>query len=123
MPMDRSRYPDNWAAIAIDVKTAAGWKCQECGRPCRMANEALFAFIIRMEDEDWPELDWVNHTAVSTICDHPTRFVLTVAHLDQDPSNNDESNLKALCAPCHLRYDAPFRKANSLAKRERAGPR
>ena len=121
MPMDRSRYPDNWSAIAIAVKESAQWKCQECGRPCRMTGEPLFAFIVRMEDEDWPELDWVNHTAVSTICDHPQRFTLTVAHLDQDPSNNDPSNLRALCSGCHLRHDAPHRKANGQAKRERAG--
>ncbi|MBD1876232.1 hypothetical protein H6F75_22355 [Nodosilinea sp. FACHB-131] len=121
MPMDRSRYAKNWNEIALKVKSDAGWKCQECGRPCRMTNETLFAFITRMEDEDWPELDWVNHTAASTICEHPTRFVLTVAHLNQDPSDNAPCNLRALCAPCHLRHDAPYRAANSQAKRERAG--
>ncbi len=121
MPMDRSRYPNNWNAIARAVKDSAQWKCQECGRPCRRPGEVLFDFIVRMEGEDWPELDWVNQTAVSTICEHPTRFVLTVAHLNQKPSDCEPENLKALCAPCHLRHDAPHRKANSRAKRERSG--
>ena len=31
MPMDRSRYPANWAEIAWKVKEAAGWKCEKCG--------------------------------------------------------------------------------------------
>jgi hypothetical protein len=31
---------------------------------------------------------------------------LTVAHLDHDPANCAPDNLRALCAPCHLRYDA-----------------
>jgi hypothetical protein len=47
--------------------------------------------------------------------------VLTVAHLNQDPSDNDPTNLRALCAPCHLRHDAPYRSANGQAKRERDG--
>jgi len=31
--------------------------------------------------------------------------VLTVAHLDHDISNNELSNLRALCQRCHLDYD------------------
>lgn len=31
--------------------------------------------------------------------------VLTVAHLDQDPRNNDLANLLALCQRCHLAHD------------------
>lgn len=34
------------------------------------------------------------------------RVVLTVAHLDHDESNNDPSNLRALCQLHHLRHDA-----------------
>jgi 5-methylcytosine-specific restriction endonuclease McrA len=53
----------------------------------------------------------------------PTRFTLTVAHLDHNPANCDRANLKALCAPCHLRYDAPLHRANAAktraAKREK----
>ena len=33
-------------------------------------------------------------------------IVLTIAHLDHAPENNDPSNLKALCQKCHLAYDA-----------------
>ena len=33
------------------------------------------------------------------------KIVLTIAHLDHDTSNNDESNLKALCQKCHLDHD------------------
>ncbi|NJM78270.1 MAG: HNH endonuclease [Acaryochloridaceae cyanobacterium RU_4_10] len=51
----------------------------------------------------------------------PKRFLLTVAHLDQDPSNNSPDNLKALCAPCHLRFDARFRGSNRMRKLERKG--
>lgn len=34
------------------------------------------------------------------------KVILTIAHLDHDITNNDYSNLRALCQQCHLRYDA-----------------
>lgn len=121
MPMERDRYPADWDAIALRVKEAASWRCQDCDRPCRKPGESLSEFIERIQGTSHPDLDWINQTAVSTICEHPTRFVLTTAHLNQDPADNSPSNLKALCAPCHLRHDAPFREANAYAKRERRG--
>lgn len=110
MPMDRSRYPDNWEEIAFEVKSEANWMCADCGRPCRPPGQSWpeFAFYVA-ELGYWKDLD------------HPQRFTLTVAHLDQNPSNNDPANLRSLCAGCHLRHDAPYREANRQAKRERAG--
>lgn len=32
-------------------------------------------------------------------------IVLTIAHLDQQPENNEEENLRALCQRCHVRLD------------------
>lgn len=45
--------------------------------------------------------------------------VLTVAHLDQDPSNNDPANLAALCQLCHNRWDQASRTRNAIATRAR----
>jgi hypothetical protein len=33
MPMDLSRYPQNWREIARRVKDAADWRCEQCGHP------------------------------------------------------------------------------------------
>ena len=94
MPMQRELYPDNWDEIALSVKTEADWKCEECGKQCRRPGEKLDTH----------------------------RRTLTVAHLNHDPSDCRRENLKALCAPCHLRYDAKHhaetRKKN---RRERNG--
>lgn len=110
MPMDRSRYPENWEAIALAVKEAADWECADCGRPCRRPGEPWVEFAFEVAERGW----WMD-------LDHPQRFTLTVAHLDQNPSNNAPDNLRALCSGCHLRHDAPHRQANSQAKRERRG--
>ncbi len=45
--------------------------------------------------------------------------VLTVAHLDHDPANNDRANLRLLCQRCHNAHDAPHRRATA-ARRARA---
>lgn len=78
MPMDRKRYPADWDEIARRVKDETDWKCEVCGRQCRRPGEPFDTH----------------------------RRTLTVAHLDHTPENCERSNLRALCAPCHLRYDA-----------------
>jgi hypothetical protein len=38
------------------------------------------------------------------------KCVLTVAHLDHQPENCAEDNLRAMCQGCHNRYDVPHRR-------------
>lgn len=121
MPMERHRYPRHWERLAFGVKALADWRCEQCDRPCRTPGEPLHEFICRIQGDSGGGLDWVNQTAVAEICHHPARFVLTTAHLDQNPANNRASNLRALCAGCHLRHDAAFKRFNAAQKRERMG--
>lgn len=78
MPMDKSLYPKDWIKIAFEIKTAADWKCQKCGKQCRRPTEPFDTH----------------------------KRTLTVAHLNHKPMDCRPENLKAMCAPCHLRYDA-----------------
>lgn len=78
MPMEKERYPSNWKEIALKIKENADWKCEKCGKQCRRPGE--------------------------TFDTH--RRTLTVAHMNHTPEDISPGNLKALCAPCHLRYDA-----------------
>lgn len=78
MPMDRRLYPDDWEEIALAVKNESDWKCEECGKQCRRPGEPFDTH----------------------------KRTLTVSHQNHDPSDCRRENLKALCAPCHLRYDA-----------------
>ena len=108
MPMNRNLYPKNWTAIAREVKEQAGWTCQGCGKPCRPPGVPL------SQTGDWLEAnypDWYNAPI------KPHQYTLTVAHLDHTPANCHPDNLKALCAPCHLRYDAPMHAASAAKTR------
>lgn len=90
MPMQRELYPPDWEEIAFTKKQAVGWKCEECGKQCRK-----------------PDEPFVSH-----------KYTLTVSHQDHNPANCADDNLKAMCAPCHLRYDA---KHHAETRRRKSG--
>lgn len=121
MPMNKARYPADWSAQAQVVKDEAQWCCESCGRPCRRPGEARADFEARILETHWgPELYEEVHDDEMGVVYVPRfqRFCLTVAHLDQRPENCDRTNLRALCAPCHLRHDRPFRPKQRRLKRE-----
>lgn len=91
MPVDWRLYPTDWKAIALRIKEGSGWKCELCGKQCRKPGE-----------------QFDNHTRT-----------LTVAHLNHDPSDCREVNLRALCAPCHLRYDSQHHAESRKIKKEK----
>lgn len=91
MPYDKSRYPPDWDAIALAVKNAAGWICEDCGKQCRRPGEPFDTH----------------------------RRTMSVHHRDHNPPNVDRSNLVALCSGCHLRLDAPYHATNAAITRRR----
>ena len=114
MPMDRSLYPSDWEYIALAKKDRSNWCCEECGKPCRMPFEKKWALVERLKSLD--SARWINELfGLSGEAWHldsqyheedmrPQRFTLTVSHTNHDPWNPD-AELRALCAPCHCRYD------------------
>ncbi len=76
--MDSTLYPAEWNAIAREIKEAAGWVCQACGKQCQRPGEL--------------NIGW--------------QYRLTVAHICQD-YEADAICCAALCLPCHLAFDAP----------------
>ena len=93
-PENRALYPADWPEISLKKRTKAGWKCE--GSPkypdCRAAAGRP-------------------HPVTGSL------VVLTVAHLDHDPGNVDDDNLRAWCQRCHLAYDAQHHAANAAATR------
>ncbi len=123
MPMIRALYPKDWEKIAAKVKEQAGYRCQQCDRPCRRPRESWPDFCLRISEQG--EINWYlqtydevhdDETGEWGSVERPQRFTLTVAHLDHNPANCDLANLRALCSGCHLRYDAPMKAARKRAK-------
>jgi hypothetical protein len=111
MPMQRERYPGDWGAIALQIKTEVNWKCEQCDRECRRVGETLQHFIDRVAAKYNP----------SEITQKPNRFLLTVAHLNHIPEDCRRENLKALCSGCHCRYDLRAMGLKKRLKREYHG--
>ncbi|NJO85313.1 MAG: HNH endonuclease [Synechococcaceae cyanobacterium RM1_1_27] len=110
MPMNRSRYPANWDEIATAIKTAADWRCAGCGQVCRPAGRSFAQFAEELIGSG-QDID----------LDHPNKYLLTVAHLNHIPEDCRPENLRALCAPCHCRYDLKAMPLKVKLKREHNG--
>jgi hypothetical protein len=117
MPMDRKLYPPNWDAIAGEIKAEVNWCCEFCGRACIRPGESVEEFCDRIRTTD--NLD--ECPVVADFRAYPRRWIITVAHLDHVPGNCDRANLKALCNPCHCRYDLQQMGQKIMLKRERNG--
>lgn len=115
MTIDYKQYPANWKTeIRPTILHRDDNKCKFCGVENHEIIHRYGAGIndweywpIGMESEVWA-LDGKKST----------RIVLTIAHLDQDKTNNEYENLAALCQKCHLGIDLKHHMSNARNTRE-----
>lgn len=95
-PENKALYPANWKELRAEVLTRASHACE--GSPT------------------YPTCRARNHEP------HPvtsSRVVLTIAHLDHNPTNNDLTNLRAWCQRCHVTYDADHHASTAARTRKK----
>lgn len=115
MPIkDKSLYPADWAEISRRTRDLAGGHCEECGiknhlRGYRTSDGGFMSVPDNMSG-------YVGDSKI-------IRIVLTVAHLDHNPANCAQQNLRALCQRCHLRYDRFEHGRNAAETRRRKAVR
>ncbi|MEA2741838.1 MAG: hypothetical protein QOG73_2326 [Acetobacteraceae bacterium] len=112
----RALYPPDWAELSRRIRfERAGGRCQRCHRPhlaeirClpdgRWFDETTRTWRNRRgRPARWPDL-------IDVIDVRLTRVVLAAAHLDNNPGNNRDSNLRGFCQRCHMLHDRPFHLA------------
>lgn len=118
-PENRDRYPKDWPQISARIRARAGNSCEACGvrngeyggrAPDGTWHKSLprGEKLLRL---DWPhpgEFAWCKGYDAAPL--RIVRIVLTVAHLDHQPENCADDNLRAWCQRCHNRYDAAERR-------------
>lgn len=141
-PENRARYPRDWHAIRERIMERAQNRCEcrgECGlehepwggltgpdgvrrtgeRVCRAPHARhilrdVDASAAWEQHEPGEDCDWRCEEGCLAV-----KVVLTVAHLDHTPENNDPTNLRAFCQFCHNRYDREHRNATAASTRHR----
>jgi hypothetical protein len=139
MPIQLDRYPLDWKAISLRIRERDGWRCKWCGVPngkwilrnedgtiktqfdcCEEIKDGSHEWLAWNEDN---EGNLTSEMECFSNKEHPTRIVLTVAHLgtpheDGTPGDKHnkmdvrDENLAALCQKCHLAYDMDEHIAN-----------
>lgn len=123
MPIDYKKYPSNWKT---EIRPAILQRANNC---CEFCNVKNYSEGFRNKEGHFYTTEFVIEELESTGLDmfedelfhcvqkdgkvKPIKIVLTIAHLDHIISNNEFSNLKALCQKCHLDYDKDHHKKNS----------
>jgi len=80
-PENKLRYPKNWNFIRMRILTRANYRCEWCGAANGEPHPVTGA-----------------------------KVVLTIMHLDHQPENCHDDNLRAACQKCHNGYDAEHRQ-------------
>lgn len=137
--MRKQDYPPEWPAISLAIRARAKQQCEFCGAPngqwiLRDARPTQWQYFALGEDgkpKGVPYMDFQvyfpqNLTREYYKKEGAVKIILTVAHLDRDRTNNDPSNLAALCQRCHLNHDRqaqhiPHRKYGRYHDREQQG--
>lgn len=124
-PEHRAFYASpEWAAIRTRILARAGHVCEWCAKPNRELMLVTRGGYWRLSTSRvWRDSAGAmvmrppHNLSVNVI-----RCVLTIAHLDHNPANNDDANLAALCQRCHLVHDTHQHHANARRTRaERSG--
>ena len=114
-PENLARYPKDWPAIREKILKRADYECEWCRKPngYRIDVGAQGEWLKLTGPPGVPSR-WVDENGETTEAPEEkdrraVQVILTVAHMDHQPENCDDDNLRALCQRCHNRYDAGHR--------------
>jgi hypothetical protein len=124
-PENRGRYPADWKQIRARILERAGDRCERCAAP----NRTRIARGAGSDEGTYmlanAEVFCADTGAPLGTCRHSdyelgrmVDVVLTIAHLDHQPENCADDNLRAWCQRCHLRYDTDHHRQTAYMTRK-----
>ena len=125
-PENRYRYPADWKQIRTRILQRANYRCEHAG--CR-AQHGVTGYWHDSRFTPMPDALWQAGAKVGdriACADGSTikiiKIVLTIAHLDHQPENCTDDNLRAWRQRHHLAYDHDHHRRNAQAtRRAKAG--
>lgn len=137
-PENRGLYPSDWQEVRTRILRRAGYRCEHPGCMARQYSVGWWICDPNTQAWRWSPAWGQNDNPrtysearqVAAGLDHsrseegpkPIVIVLTVAHLDHNPTNNNDDNLRAMCQRHHLAHDHDHHRANAQAtRRAKAG--
>lgn len=135
-PENRHLYPPEWPEIRERILERAGRRCEHDGClarqysvGCWSLEGGLFRWVGLWGQNDNPRTYREARQVAAELHfergeeePRPIVIVLTIAHLDHDPTNCADENLRALCQRHHLAHDHAHHLANAQAtRRAKAG--
>lgn len=107
---NKHKYSDSWNdTIRPEVLKRDKYQCKVCGVRHRKSyvfrKNGSYFLVPDNEIKEWKEYG-----------DKCYKVFLQVAHLDQNPSNNNYSNLRSMCPKCHLNFDRKFNNLKRISK-------
>ena len=106
-PENKALYPSNWKTeIRPRIQKRAGDKCELCGVENHAVGVRNPTTKVFWKVGTLPASKWILNG------EKVIRIVCTVMHLNHDPTDNRDENLKFGCQKCHNNYDAKFRAEN-----------
>lgn len=115
---EQARYPSDWLVIRARILARADNRCEFLradGSRCNAPNHERIARSVKDPERWWPLVEaeqfmpWESWRLVLV--------VLTVAHLNHQPEDCGDDNLRAGCQLHHLRYDVAHHQQNAARTR------
>lgn len=112
----RPLYPSNWKDIVVRIRQRCGDCCEFCGlsHGAWGHRDSAGKFVCAIE----LPLQFIDAIHDLKTGEKLFKVQLTVAHLDHDPTNNSDENLRALCCQCHNRHDGQHRARSRSRTRD-----
>jgi hypothetical protein len=111
---EQQRYPKDWPQIRARILARAGGRCEfSCADGSRCdAPDLTMVYRSNKNPERWGlgDVDFCGDC-------YQVRVVLTVAHLNHQPEDCSDENLKSGCQLHHLRHDAKHHAGNAARTR------
>lgn len=107
---NRHKYPPEWTeVIRPAVLRRDKYRCTDCG--AQNHKEGYYTPSGGFVQCDEHMKAWALSQGIKVV-----RVHLQICHLDQNPENNELTNLAAKCPKHHLKYDHAFRHASRIGK-------